>query len=35
LIERHLEAERAAAPSVPVGADPEMKLRLKSLGYGE
>jgi arylsulfatase A-like enzyme len=35
LLERHLEAERAAAPSLPVGADPEMKLRLKSLGYGE
>jgi arylsulfatase A-like enzyme len=33
LFERHLEAERVAAPSVPAEVDPEMKLRLKSLGY--
>jgi arylsulfatase A-like enzyme len=33
LFERHLEAERGAAPPVPVDVDPEMKLRLKSLGY--
>jgi arylsulfatase A-like enzyme len=35
LFERHLEAERGSAPSVPADVDPEMKLRLKSLGYGE
>jgi hypothetical protein len=35
LFEWHLEAERGAAPPVPVDVDPEMKLRLKSLGYGE
>jgi hypothetical protein len=34
LFERHLAAE-GVAPSVPADADPEMKLRLKSLGYGE
>jgi arylsulfatase A-like enzyme len=35
LFEWHLEAERGAALSVPVDVDPEMKLRLESLGYGE
>ena len=35
LFEGQLEAERGAVSSVPVEADPEMKLRLKSLGYGE
>jgi arylsulfatase A-like enzyme len=35
LFERYLEAERAAAPSVPAEVDPEMKLRLKSLGYSD
>ena len=35
LFEWHLEAERGAAPPVPVDVDPEMKLRLESLGYGE
>jgi arylsulfatase A-like enzyme len=35
LFERQLKAERAALSSVPVELDPEAKLRLKSLGYGE
>jgi len=35
LLQSNLEAERGIAPSVPAEADPEMKLRLKSLGYGE
>jgi arylsulfatase A-like enzyme len=35
LFEGHLEAERGVVPSVPADVDPEMKLRLKSLGYGE
>ena len=35
LFEWHLEAARGSAPSVLMDADPEMKLRLKSLGYGE
>jgi choline-sulfatase len=35
LLQRYLEEERAAVSSVPLEADPETKLRLESLGYGE
>jgi arylsulfatase A-like enzyme len=35
LFQRHVEAEPGDVPSAPAEMDPEMKLRLKSLGYGE
>ena len=35
LFERYVKAERGFTPSVPADRDPEMQLRLKSLGYGE
>jgi len=34
LLRKYLDAERVRAPSVPPEVDPEMKLRLESLGYG-
>ena len=35
LFQRHVEAERGDVPQAPRQMDPETKLRLESLGYGE
>jgi arylsulfatase A-like enzyme len=35
LLQQHLETERSRTPEPPLEVDPEMKLRLESLGYGE
>jgi hypothetical protein len=34
LLRKYLDAERVRAPVAPPEVDPEMKLRLESLGYG-